>query len=391
MYIFQDDKLKEGTFWAAKIDHLSPATDLRGYTWIVGIKSKTVCPSFINWFVREVVFEFIDLCRRACSDPNTPLFYSFDGEVKVMNPMLESTLIPMWRERCVMMVKHAASTSALCNACDTGNIHKATKRSARVATEESALVGKEGVLAQMLAAFLKHSPSTTPKRRGMVSKMILRIVAAHQRVVTSSMIQHSFIKSGQVLPPGSIFIDFLDSKLALCSTQLTLPDSVAIREAFPSLVELARKNGKVTEDDMDKAVVPKHRPGIELTDKRVKPKDQRALHQQRTVVVNHQDVLAQLAASTAKKATSTGKKKPSSRKPTAAKKSTTQQPVAVPAVLHLVAKAVPPGSPDVPQRQAGWAYFYCARCPTSDVVMQVKESDTFVKCGACNTEQFVGE
>ena len=159
--IFQDNKLKEGSFWAAKIDHLSPATDLRGYTWIVGIKSKSVCPSFIDWFVREVVFEFIDLCRSACSDPNTPLFYSFDGEVKVMNPMLESALISMWRERCAIMVKHAASTSALCNACDAGNIHKATKKSTRVATEESALVGKEGVLEQMLAAVRKFSPSTS--------------------------------------------------------------------------------------------------------------------------------------------------------------------------------------------------------------------------------------
>ena len=139
---------------------------------------------------------------------------------------------------------------------------------------------------------------------------------------------------------------------------------------------------------MDKAGVPKHSPSNELTDKRVKPKDQRALHQQRTVVVNHQDVLAQLAASTARKATSTGKKKPASGKPTSA---ATQQPATVPAVLHLVAKLVPPGTPDLPQLQAGWAYFYCARSPTCPVVLQVKESDSFIKCGACNAEQFIRE
>ena len=382
MYIFDDATLPhDGAFWSAKIEGLSPTTELLGYTWIVGIKCRSKsCPEFISWFVRKVVLPFVDLCRATCHVPDTPLFYSFDGEAKIMNPMLTSDLIPLWSARGVIMVKHAGSTSALCNACDTGDMHKATKASVKCATEDSALNSKKGAQAKILAAFLLHSPTVPLVRRTLVCNHILRIIASYQRVVTSTMIKKSFMKSGQLIPPGSAHQDFLDSKLALCSTKLTATQGEAIRAGFPALVALAKLKGKLTEAEMDAAGIPKHQPGKVLIDKRAKPKDQRPLHNQRTAVVNLEPVLAQfnayqaaiLAKKTAPKSTSKRRRKTNPKQVVqSAQIDIPAEPISEPAVLRLTSKSVPLDTAGLPELPEGFNFLHCElatfECPVCGV------------------------
>ena len=118
---------------------------------------------FLGWLafgaraVRNVALPYIDECRANCPFPDSPVFYSFDGEAKVMNPMLAPDLIPLCSQRKVLMVKHAGSTSALCNACDAGNMHKATKTSVKHANEESLMGSISGAEPSIEAAFLQHS------------------------------------------------------------------------------------------------------------------------------------------------------------------------------------------------------------------------------------------
>jgi hypothetical protein len=76
------------TLWCAGIGGLSPGCSKAGFSWLVGIRSKSKsCPPFINWHVRNVALPCIDECRSHCPFPDSPAFYSVDGEAKVMNPM----------------------------------------------------------------------------------------------------------------------------------------------------------------------------------------------------------------------------------------------------------------------------------------------------------------
>jgi hypothetical protein len=93
-----DDPLlpADNTFWSARICGLSPRCSKAGFSWLVGIRSKSKsCPPFIDWHVRNVALPYIDECRSNCPIPDSPVYYSFDGEAKVMNPMLAPDLMPL--------------------------------------------------------------------------------------------------------------------------------------------------------------------------------------------------------------------------------------------------------------------------------------------------------
>ena len=62
-----------------------------------------------------------------------------------------------------------------------------------------------------------------------------------------------------------------------------------MRSAFPHHVEIMRLKGKLTETDMDASGVPASR----NDDKRRTPKDERVLHQQRSCILNGEDVKGQ--------------------------------------------------------------------------------------------------
>ena len=172
-----------------------------------------------------------------------------------------------------------------------------------------------------------------------------------------------------------------------------MAESVAIRNAFPELVKIAQKNGEVSEEEMGKAGVQKSRTSKELTDKRKKAKNQRPLHQKRTAVVNHEYVLSQfrIATSKAKKPPSTRKNVTEKPKNASTPNSTQVQASAAAPEQRLEAKAVPMDTPELSQTPDGSWLFYCARAPTCNVYMQVPPGATFVKCGQCQTDQFIHE
>ena len=100
-----------------------------------------------------------------------------------------------------------------------------------------------------------------------------------------SLIRHSFQKAAQTLPST------LDKKLSLYQyiDDYSLEEIAAMRSAFPYHVEIMRLKGKLTEADMDASDVPASR----NNDKRRIPKDERVLHQQRSCILNGEDVKGQ--------------------------------------------------------------------------------------------------
>ena len=294
VYVFHDSNLKKDTFFAEFIDDFCASTG-EGGTWIVGINATAkTCPAFISWYMSTAVFPFLSKRRASTAQPNTPVFFSFDGEEAVLTPMLlDDAVTSKAKELNVLIVKHFASGSAVSNALDAGNIHKSTKKS--IKHQRSAAVMEENPvpIQRIQAAIRKHSPQTTPAHSELVARMIVRIVVSYQQVVTTRFGVDSFVATGQLIPPNSAHKDFLDSKIALCTnwSKLTSAQHTAIRAAFRKCVELVKSNGMITEEEMDELGIPADDELVEgLTDRRVKPKDERPLHNQRGAVVNHAEV-----------------------------------------------------------------------------------------------------
>ena len=106
VYLFHDANLQKDSFFAEFIDDFCASTG-DGGTWIVGINATAkTCPAFINWYMFNVVFPFLSKRRTATDRPDTPVFFSFDGEEAVLTPMLlDQAVMSKAKELDVLMVK----------------------------------------------------------------------------------------------------------------------------------------------------------------------------------------------------------------------------------------------------------------------------------------------
>lgn len=289
VHVLACPEMTDTDFAVIKVPGLGATTDAAGYMWVCFTKSRSGNNAFYEWFVQNSVLPYIDLCRTNSCVDNPRVLYSTDGEeIQLRN---FSKFSDEFTNRLVALMKHSASCSALTNALDCGNEHKATKKVSKHATQNDVLEFRKAAQSKLDTLLDTHAKFiTTKSRRSMITDRILRIVHAYQKALTRDMIIHSFQKSGQLIREGSVHQDFLDSKLALCTTKLTLVQVQACRVAFPELLAIAKLNGKITEAEMDNAGIPKVK---DSTDRRSKPKDERPLHNQRAAIVNHDKIQAE--------------------------------------------------------------------------------------------------
>jgi len=121
--------LKPDDFIVFQMPGLSATTDAHGYLWVCMCQSRGGNDAFYIWFIQNVVLPFIILCRSNSGVESPLVLYSTDGEeIQLRNFIAESSAFLLLQ---VALMKHSASCSALTNALDTGNIHKATKKSAK--------------------------------------------------------------------------------------------------------------------------------------------------------------------------------------------------------------------------------------------------------------------
>lgn len=301
--------MEDEEFAYFKMAGLSATTDASCYMWVCMVKSRGGNDAFYQWFIANSVLPFIDLCRENCGVENSKVLYSTDGEEIQLRNFLDQR--EQFSARLVSLMKHSASCSALTNALDCGNPHKATKKVVKHASEDDVHQFKAVSQNKLDGLLAIHAKKISKARRDIICDRILRVVYAYQKVLTRLMILHAFQKSGQLIPKSSTSKDFLDSKLALCKSRLTREQVAACRAVFAELVQIAKTNGKISEAEFDSLGIPKLLfPG----DKRKKVKDKRPLHNQRSAIVNHEYICKEYAdyqatpTVVARKATTAAKK-----------------------------------------------------------------------------------
>ena len=106
-----------------------------------------------------------------------------------------------------------------------------------------------------------------------------------KHVLTPEIVKQGYKRIGQY--PVSFRIT-----IGQCTRQVTARDMDVMERQLPVMVEIFRRTGKVAEAQMDEADIP----SVNSESTNSKPKDERAMHQQRSEVMNSDDCFVQYRA-----------------------------------------------------------------------------------------------
>jgi hypothetical protein len=142
-------------------------------------------------------------------------------------------------------------------------------------------------LRRRLDKYMAESHKHIPKeKRDHIIDGTCRITAACQKTYRIDIIKHSFEKTGQY--NSTIGFDF-DVKMGCCTTPIPQQNLKTMRDRFKELTTIFRKQGYITEEQLDDANI------MSIDDGRSKPKDERVPHQQRAMILNTKENITRLA------------------------------------------------------------------------------------------------
>jgi hypothetical protein len=283
-----DETLSGDTFKVIMLKGVSYLHDPKAYSYLMWVPTRGGTPSAYNWYIKNVVIPYIIDCKEATGLENAPVYYTIDGEDIVLKEFMQLEIRKTLADLLVVLAKGGASMSSVNNAADAGNIHKATKKKNKHSPISDALISREGMQAhldKLLADEVPHIPKA--KRNAQVNG-IIRLIYIYQCVLIKSIIQHSFIKSGQANDGSAAVGKFslYDAQIKLFPGLITQHQVDLIQTNKDELVSIARQNGKIKDSEFVAL-------GFELmksNDKRTAPKDERPLPNQRHCIINHEYV-----------------------------------------------------------------------------------------------------
>ena len=272
--VVMDKTLKVDEMKVFKVNGLSHCLDPLATGYIVFSQKRSGSEVFFEWYLKNVIIEFVQSRRTLPEFANSLCLISSDGEPVQIKALLECSDL-LDRER-IIEAKHAASCSSTGNALDGGNYFKGAK-----AVNRSAFLDEielwTFVLRKKLDDLLDENMNHMTKAlREQISDGICRVVYSCQKVYTPAIVVDSFKKTGQLVNGEPNF----DFKMSLCPSRIPKKDLDTMRAVLPSLLSIMRDQGYVTEDQYDAHSI------VQTSDGRSIPKDERAFHQQRAMIIN---------------------------------------------------------------------------------------------------------
>ena len=125
----------------------------------------------------------------------------------------------------------------------------------------------------------------TGAKKSLICNALQQVVYSIKHVLTPEIVKQGYKRIGQ-------FPVSLHTSIGRCTRQVTARDMDIMERELPAMVEIFRSTGKVTEAQMDAAGIP----SVNSQSTNSKPKDERAMHQQRSVIMNSVDCIAQYRA-----------------------------------------------------------------------------------------------
>lgn len=284
VWVVADKSMGDDDFYVEKIPGMSTngLSDDPGY--ICFTKTRCCNKSFYRWYIKEVVTPFIAQKRVTWSLPDMRGFVYCDGEAKQIEAFQEELMLQLLRDLNIDLGKTPASCSGICQSSDVSNFFKAAKKHCQFIDEERPT---DFLLRDRLVRVFAARHSFGATKRGWLVKSLIRVHDAVKETLTCDLIRDGYVSIGQY--PATTeegWVDNYKKQMRKCTAKLTEEQKVHMRNNFNLVVQKFRNNGVVTEQDMDEWGIP----SVHNSTNSVK-KDQRALHQQRAVIMNKQDCI----------------------------------------------------------------------------------------------------
>lgn len=295
--VIADPNIKEEDFIYRRVEGLSHLMHSDAYGYVVFSKTRCGNPKFFKWYFEDVVVPFVQKWKGKIvknrgnpSDRDVFAFGTCDGEPKQIEVFQTPEVLDILSTNKIYLGKTPASCSAICQSSDVSPFFKACKKRLKSITERDL---NHALLEDALEdAFKGDHISLSTEVRKKAIRGVKMIVATLRGCNSDKVIKMGYEETGQ-WP-----LDFRRA-MSKCTTSLTEEELRILEGKVPAVVDLFRRHGRVTEEEMDRLGVL----SIELLgDRRKLPKDSRVLHQQRAVIMNSECVVAQYQARMVQKA-----------------------------------------------------------------------------------------
>jgi hypothetical protein len=207
-------------------------------------------------------------------------FVSSDGEKLQVDTFIEPASVILLNNSLIFEAKHAASYSAKGNAWDAGKYFMATKKRGKTLIQSQFMALSQPLRRVLDDDLSLNKPNICREKRNHIVDSICRTVIACQKTLTMDIIQDGFSSTGQYVNRLKFAGFDFDKKISCCTNPPTKSEMKVLREQFKPMVELFRAQGHLTEGQMDVAGIPK------MDDGRKIHKNDRSIHQNRSLVLN---------------------------------------------------------------------------------------------------------
>lgn len=243
---------------------LSHGGDPGAVGYLVFCHSRASNSAFFRWYIRTVVIPFCQHCRESLPESERSkqsMFMVMDGENAQLQALDDAELMGQIVAANIDLGKGPASCSGTCgNACDRTKTFQAGKRVLKSsANGASQILFSNPALTQLIDEYLNSSGrfAFTALKRRHIAQAVSRLLKCLGKVMTPQITAEGFNLTG-------VYTYNRDT------------------ESFGPSAKDENECSQLTEEEMDKLGIPKL---LNNDDRRVAPKDERALANQRAVML----------------------------------------------------------------------------------------------------------
>jgi hypothetical protein len=215
-------------------------------------------------------------------------FVVCDGEPSQIQVFQEEHVLTAMKNSRIDFGKSPASCSGITQSSDDSDFFKGSKKKlVRIGETDYINQGLNMRLNSIITSRvdLDGQARFTSGKKSLIINALQQVVYSIKHVLTPEIVKTGYKRTGQ-------FPVSFKTTIGRCTRQVTARDMDIVEKALPDMVEIFRTTGKVTEAQMDAAGI------FSVNGESInsKPKDERALHQQRSVIMNSEDCIAQFRA-----------------------------------------------------------------------------------------------
>lgn len=283
VFIIAVPELPPGKWQVYEIRGLSATTDSGKIGYLVIGHDRHGTSDFFQWFLKNIVITTIVKTRtdNDLKDENgmwSETSVSCDGESIIMNEVFTNAIISELQDYEIILSKIAASCSHIHQAADMGPVFRALKAHLAAITRKGLSVENKLLDLRIMEALgkleVEFNITLPAEKKDKFSFGLRTLVKTMKDLLTADLIMKSFERTGQCP------VDF-DKIIGQCYTSLDQEMRTHMSEHLAHDVPLFRAQGRLTEAQYEESGIPT------LDDPDDKPRDERALQNERAVLLSH--------------------------------------------------------------------------------------------------------